>query len=393
MNRKRVITVLLLVLAGTASMGLTYDKKGKLTWTFLLGTYSSNYDSSGIPKAISIRNPPSDAFLARLGAALPEAKDIRKTNPELIADDVGANLRMKKDGDVYVTFIHEGAGYKNGFGFFTFADGEAPATKADVAETVVFPNASFFNSGGSSNGLKSGDTQKMGSFSAGTNIGFFVAANGFSSSTGLTTTPTGGPPGGDWIFYTTKALNSESNTALRAHTVLLADSISGTVVLGLEDMLRTRSDCDHDFNDVVFTVYSDPPDAIGTEDLAPMPDDFDSDDDGVLDADDDYPEDPDRAFDDVYLGLQGHGTLAFEDSWPLHGDYDFNDLVVEYHYTRVLNAANELVDIVAQYRVLANGSDAAIGFGLAIPGLVPSAVGSATLAIGSGCGFTSGARR
>jgi LruC domain-containing protein len=382
MRTLRLVLLTSILVASAAALATTYDSKGKLTWTFLKMPYSSNYDSSGIPKAITERMVPSTDFLTRLAAGLPEQRDIRTTNPDLISDDYGANVRLKKKARLYVRFIHEGASYMNSFGFFTFQDGEAPAGKADVRETVVLPNASFHNDGGSSAGLRSGDSWYLGEFEAGTNMGFFVVANGYSSKTGVTNVPTGGPPGGDWIFYTLKLLNYESNPVLQAHTVLLVDGPTGQVVLGMEDILRTSSGCDHDFNDVVFTVRSEPEDAIEIQDLTELPQPGDGDGDGVPDDYDDHPDDDERAFDLYTPSESGVGTLVFEDSWPYTGDYDFNDLVMNYQFVRVTNSGGRIVDLGARFTLAARGSENLNGFAWALPGVSPDLLQTATLKVG-----------
>ncbi|MBM4398228.1 MAG: LruC domain-containing protein [Deltaproteobacteria bacterium] len=377
MNARRFVTVAAIALLVAAGLGFKVQG-GKMVWRFLHEPYSSNYDkNSGIPKAFDKKLPPGNDLLERINAALPEGRNIAKTNPDLITDDFGANVHLKENADVFVTFIHEGAGYKNSFGFFTFPDEAIPTSRDQVTEYMVFPNSSYHNSGGGTLGLRSGDTMKLGTFPAGTNIGFVVVANAFSSSTGVATTPvTGGPPGGDWVFYTMKALNPESAASERkAHTVLLADAISRSVVLGMEDIRRDNGSCDHDFNDIVFTVTSYPPDAIDVEDIAPMPEDEDRDGDGVLDDNDDFPDDRDRAFVTTVAG-----TLAFEDAWPAGDDYDFNDLVVDYAMDKVTNASAKLVEIRARVTLSAHGSDLHDGFGLAIPGLSRNDVASATIA-------------
>ncbi len=388
MRTLRLASVLLVLAVSAAALATTYDSKGNLTWTFLKMPFSSNYDSTGIPKANAGRVIPPTDFLTRLATGLPEQRDIRNTNPNLISDDYGANVRIKKDARLYVRFIHEGAGYKNSFGYFTFQDGEAPMSKMDVRETAVLPNASFYNDGGNSAGLRSGESWYLGEFEAGTNMGFFIVADGFSSKTGVTTAPTGGPPGGDWIFYTLKLLNHEHNPTLQAHTVLLVDEPTGQVVLGMEDILRTNSGCDHDFNDVVFTVFSDPPDAIEIEDLTSLPEPGDDDGDGVPDDFDDYPDDDERAFDFYTPSESGVGSLVFEDSWPQTGDFDFNDLVMNYRFVRVSNAGGKIVDLGGLFTLAARGSDNLNGFAWALPGVSPNTVKTATIKIGDAAPVT-----
>ncbi len=57
----------------------------------------------------------------------------------------------------------------------------------------------------------------------------------------------------------------------------------------------------------------------------------DSDGYGVPDDEDDYPYDPERAFNNFYPS-GNYVSLAFEDLWPGLGDYDFNDLVLDYQF-------------------------------------------------------------
>jgi len=380
--KRRMLLLSVLLGVGVSARAITLDSKGKVVWTFLKMPYSSNYDASGIARSFEEKKTFSVAFLTRLANALPEMKDVRKTNPGLITDDAGANLVLKKDADVYVTFLHEGAGYRNAFGFFTFDPKAPPTRKQDVRETIIFPNSSFYNSGGSSSGLRSGDTVRIGRFPKGTAIGFVVVANGFDSTTGVVTNATGGPPGGDWTFYTLRGLNPEPSDALRAHTVLLNDTEAGIIVLGMEDLMRSTSGCDHDFNDILFTISSVPGDAFDTEDIAILPNPDDRDNDGVKDTVDDYPDDPARTTDLWTPSPNGDGTLVFEDAWPWHGDYDFNDVVLSYRFHRVLNKDGKVVDLTARFQVLAGGSENANGLAFRLPGIPPSALKTATLSLG-----------
>ncbi|MCF8234052.1 MAG: LruC domain-containing protein [Bacteroidales bacterium] len=92
----------------------------------------------------------------------------------------------------------------------------------------------------------------------------------------------------------------------------------------------------------------------------------DTDGDGVDDDDDDYPDDPDRAFNNYYPA-GGNGTLAYEDLWPGKGDYDFNDLVVDYRFNTITNASNLVVEIYGTFIVKAFGASLENGFGFQFP--------------------------
>jgi LruC domain-containing protein len=305
----------------------------------------------------------SSDLLNKISTALPERKNVTLTNPDYIANDDGANISITETGEVFVTFLHEGAGYKNGFGYFTYT-GDKPTSRDEIDEIVLLPNASFFNSGGDANGMRVGDTLSLGTHSAGTKIGFFVIANGFHSSYGIKPWQSE-----DWVFYTLKDLNKEvdtNNENLNAHTVMLYDDESGNIVLGLEDILRTNQGCDHDFNDLIFMVTATPSTAIDNSQMTVLPENQDSDGDGVLDSNDDYPNDSERAFDVFYPSEEGQGTLAYEDNWPVEGDYDLNDLVVKYRYMETRNSLGRIKALNVVYTLTARGASRANGFALAL---------------------------
>ncbi len=92
----------------------------------------------------------------------------------------------------------------------------------------------------------------------------------------------------------------------------------------------------------------------------------DADGDDIPDNLDDYPNDPDRAFDSFYPNETDFGSLAYEDLWPGYGDYDFNDFVVNFNYQTVTNAQNEVVDIIAKYQIMAAGASMDNGFGIVL---------------------------
>ena len=82
-----------------------------------------------------------------------------------------------------------------------------------------------------------------------------------------------------------------------------------------------------------------------------------------------------RAANSYFPGENSYGTVAYEDLWPAFGDYDFNDLVVDYRYQQVLNANNEVVDLKARFVSRAMGGSLDNGFGIALD-VAPSAISS-----------------
>jgi|GEM_PF-532320 len=88
----------------------------------------------------------------------------------------------------------------------------------------------------------------------------------------------------------------------------------------------------------------------------------DGDNDGCEDAVDQYPNDPTRCYDVSYPSA-GVATLAYEDLWPAAGDYDFNDLVLDYQFTAELSGANEVNALDAVFVIRAFGAGFHNGFG------------------------------
>lgn len=90
---------------------------------------------------------------------------------------------------------------------------------------------------------------------------------------------------------------------------------------------------------------------------------IDSDKDGVCDKDDNYPSDASLAYDNKIAPA----SVAFEDNWPWQGDYDINDLVMNFEYNIITNAANKVAKVVAIYQLRATGGANQNGFGVEFP--------------------------
>ncbi len=59
----------------------------------------------------------------------------------------------------------------------------------------------------------------------------------------------------------------------------------------------------------------------------------------------------------------GPGTLAFEDLWPGKGDYDFNDLVLDYQFEITTNTGNMVQHVKGTFVIKAFGASFENGFG------------------------------
>ena len=349
--------------AGHSSLAIEAEN-GVYSWQFLSGQeWPNGYNrNTGKPDNLTwARNEYSNEFFDRINNALPE----RALNEAFVTDDEGTTITMSEEGEVFITFIHEGAGYRNSFGYFTFDPNNPPTSIADVDVTIVFPNLSYPH-------MTNGHRVSIGTFPAGTSIGFFIAANGFWWSTGV-------KPFKVPYYFSLRNLNPEQDESLKQHTVLLYDEEVSEVIIGFEDLPRTWGD--NDFNDAIFSVKSNPASAIDPEGLTPMPDVNDSDADGLSDELDEFPDDYRRAYSSYYPSNSDWVTLAFEDNWPRKGDYDMNDLIVRERLQTIYNADGAISGFKMSGFIDARGASAKNGFGLRLMGKLPDVIDEATITI------------
>lgn len=311
----------------------------------------------GVPKNLDPeREVVSAKMLKYVNNSLPEYQNVAKHHPEYLQSSAPSVIRVIKKTDVTITFVAEGASYQNTLAYYTYPTSNPPKTANDLAKaTFIFPNASAAGTGGA---LMPGHKIKLGTFEAGTSIGFIVLRNSWTGSNIQTDVEK---------FYSHDAFNSESNANLKRHNVVLRDEENDNFIIGFEDINRTETDCDNDFNDIVFYARSSVADGIDDSNVPPVDQNNDSDGDGVPDDKDEYPNDPDRAYNDYYPTDTKFAQFGFEDNWPVKGDYDMNDLVINYRYKFVLNAQNKVVDLVTTFIPLAAGSSFKNGFGMQLP--------------------------
>lgn len=332
-------------------------------------SYMGTYNSQGKPNYLMSPNDVIAAStLADINASLPEREPVPTYHPDYLTSDAETNLKITALSDVWFTFVTEGAGYMNSVGYYVYNTGYPPATPDDIDTIkIILPNASL---SGSSGQLAAGNKVYLGRFPTGKTIGFCLIANGWNGS---------GVGSGYHRVYSDDALNAGSTPANRRQTVLLWDNTQSLFLIGFEDILRENGGCDHDFNDCIFYVKSNPVEGISKVKVNPMDRPVDTDNDGVNDTYDDFPNDPNKAYVTYYPSINETGTHAFEDNWPFMGDYDVNDLIVGYRYKVVSDALNRPISMNAKYVLQASGATFRNGFGVQLPfsrDLVSSATGS-----------------
>ena len=315
-------------------------------------------NSAGVPNYLYT---PSDVmsatFLKDITAALPETYNEPKRNPAWFGSKASADIVITETSDVWLTFAYEGAGYRNSLGWYKYKTGNQPATINDIDSIhFVFPNCKYTGDGG---GLAAGMKVQLGRFNANTTIGFVVFANAWGGSGNSVNYYNNA---GD--FFTDSWLNPETSASLQQHAILL--QYQNQTLISFEDLNR-QNGSDDDFNDVIFYATSNPVTAIQQTDIPQLTTAMDSDGDGVPDYQDAFPNDAKRAYISYYPAQNVWGTLAYEDNWPAVGDYDMNDLVVNYQYKIISNGQNNVVEFYGSFAPVASGATFSNGFGVQMP--------------------------
>ena len=68
------------------------------------------------------------------------------------------------------------------------------------------------------------------------------------------------------------------------------------------------------------------------------------------------------------------GTLAIEDLWPSEGDYDFNDLVIDYNFEITKNSIEQIEKIDVSFTLHAMGAGFYNGFGFTFPSVLSNQI-------------------
>ena len=95
--------------------------------------YMGSYNSQGVPLYLLPQGDVvSQDILNVVNASLPETQPVPLFHPEYIASNVQTNIVLKESASVWVTFVHEGAGYRNSLGYYTYPTNNPPTTSAQI---------------------------------------------------------------------------------------------------------------------------------------------------------------------------------------------------------------------------------------------------------------------
>ncbi len=187
-----------------------------------------------IPDKI-IATKPCSTLYSRILDLFPESKNVL-LQPKLFADTLQKNITITKESEVYLTFISESTGFSNTLGWYSYNRSAVPQNSRDFEWHILFPNVS-------SHILRAGDRLKLRDqkFEKGTVIGFFLIFKGWQNGAIDYTKLT---------HFTNILLNKDQ---LQQH-ILFEEKVCGDMVLTFEDIPMNQFDCDHDFNDIIFTI-------------------------------------------------------------------------------------------------------------------------------------------
>lgn len=309
------------------------NRFNNLGWNTNLGSFD---DRSGVIDYAYKGNDP------KLTLSKSEMNELRTTVSKVLNTLGSCPEEYRTQADLYVeedetavvlTALRGWTCWNSSLGYYYYRYDQAPASLKDVKVYAVFPNTQIIWNNGSlqasPQGIKEGtavqlkyfddpEYPKGKNFPKGYYIGFILACNAWNTYfTGFNSyTLTEG-------FYasSTKGFSTKVNSGIDVRTAMFKDKNSN-IAIAFEDFMD-----DQNFTDVVFSLKANP-------EITNVP-----------------PVD-----EDLNTTIEKTGVYAFEDEWPKAGDYDMNDVLVQYTYQKVFNIFNEILSESFTFKTLYNKS-------------------------------------
>lgn len=309
------------------------NRFNNLGWNTNLGSFD---DRSGVIDYAYKGNDP------KLTLSKSEMNELRTTVSKVLNTLGSCPEEYRTQADLYVeedetavvlTALRGWTCWNSSLGYYYYRYDQAPASLKDVKVYAVFPNTQMIWNNGSlqasPQGIKEGtavqlkyfddpEYPKGKNFPKGYYIGFILACNAWNTYfTGFNSyTLTEG-------FYasSTKGFSTKVNSGIDVRTAMFKDKNSN-IAIAFEDFMD-----DQNFTDVVFSLKANP-------EITNVP-----------------PVD-----EDLNTTIEKTGVYAFEDEWPKAGDYDMNDVLVQYTYQKVFNIFNEILSESFIFKTLYNKS-------------------------------------
>ncbi len=328
------------------------------------------WDKMGYPTNVVKNNGVPKDLLKEAQAIFKYGQNLRSAHPAMFeADRRIAQVVPHAASKIELVFLSESSIYRNVLGYYTYDAANPPTSVDQIKKKVIaLPNASMLYSDGS---MKAGDRVPLkywnetlqrfeDSFPKNTAIAFILMVNNF-----YTTADGTGNKAGDIAFNRTPGYGTYySNFGLHGGDQQFAcyrDDDNDIIVCGAET--SPAGTPNRDFCDILFYLESAPGKSLTMGSL------------GIDDAKtpDVTPETPENKT--VYSG-----TLIYEDLWPYRGDFDMNDVVVEYTCTVWRNEFNNIYKTVDVFRPVHCGAALQNGFAFQY-GVSPSAFDSFTATV------------
>ena len=309
------------------------NRFNNLGWNTNLGSFD---DRSGVIDYAYKGNDP------KLTLSKSEMNELRTTVSKVLNTLGSCPEEYRTQADLYVeedetavvlTALRGWTCWNSSLGYYYYRYDQAPASLKDVKVYAVFPNTQMtWNNGSlqaSPQGIKEGtavqlkyfddpEYPKGKNFPKGYYIGFILACNAWNTYfTGFNSyTLTEG-------FYasSTKGFSTKVNSGIDVRTAMFKDKNSN-IAIAFEDFMD-----DQNFTDVVLPLKDNPEITNVT-----------------------------TVDEDLNTTIEKTGVYAFEDEWPKAGDYDMNDVLVQYTYQKVFNIFNEILSESFIFKTLYNKS-------------------------------------
>lgn len=290
----------------------------------------------------------------------------KKNNSNLVSSEKFTNISIAKTSasgtpvegaNIDLVFLNERAGYQSTLGYYYYktADLNKGLDIKKLPKYVIFPNVSQIwddpytyqgkyspSNAPLSKGLKvrlkyfgeDGKSAAQDQFPSGYTIGWFILPDAYQVSNNKINTNKN-------YYYS----NASANQNGQSRCITVFDKQTQKMVVGFED------GDDNSYEDILFYVDADPIEAIVDPNDPNVP---------SIDDDDDPIVMPDKT-------NSCEGTLAFEDIWPSGGDYDMNDVIVEYKVEVTANVDNQIKKIVETFTPVHDGALYVNAFGYQVP--------------------------
>ena len=300
--------------------GMIYDGFG------LPSDFTPNY----ITKTEKIKGVPTGELSKRVQDLF---QNYPGPNSDLLRDADITNIKVVKEGTLDFVFLSELAAYNNSVGYYYYEEGQAPQTDEDfrnMKKYMIFPNVTVEGSyldpiyTGSTVRLKyfgkDGNQPATDKFPPKTVVGWFIISDGFAPRYNSKM------PILNYSYFRNVFFSNDSEQHNKRF-VSVVDKATDIVVLGCEDQFNPDTNTE-DYCDVLFFVKSD---------------------DGELDNEG-KPEIPPGGG-DIETGKEViEGTLAYEDIWPTGGDYDMNDVAIEYTRELIFDSKNNVSQVKETFK-------------------------------------------